>query len=168
MTSRKQRLKSYFSRGTPLQFSPRPITTLIGREDARKSGRCITRFAVGKLKMRVMPVTIRTRAGAGLNCNDESIGVRMEARLLHTGTTRIAETQNAWQFMGIIGPKHVSWGLRLPDDHVAFLRILRLPDGRVAFLRILRLPDGRLAFLQPLVLLPQALRLLPELLCLLL
>ena len=63
------RLKSYFSRGTPLQFSPRPITTLIGREDARKSGRCITRFAVGKLKMRVMPVTIRTRAGAGLNCN---------------------------------------------------------------------------------------------------
>ena len=53
----------------PLQFSPRPITTLIGREDARKSGRCITRFAVGKLKMRVMPVTIRTRAGAGLNCN---------------------------------------------------------------------------------------------------
>ena len=52
-----------------LQFSPRPITTLIGREDARKSGRCITRFAVGKLKMRVMPVTIRTRAGAGLNCN---------------------------------------------------------------------------------------------------
>ena len=53
----------------PLQFSPRPITTLIGREDACKSGRCITRFAVGKLKMRVMPVTIRTRAGAGLNCN---------------------------------------------------------------------------------------------------
>ena len=52
-----------------LQFSPRPLTTLIGREDARKSGRCITRFAVGKLKMRVMPVTIRTRAGAGLNCN---------------------------------------------------------------------------------------------------
>ena len=42
---------------------------LIGTEDACKSSRCITRFAVGKLKMRVMPVTIRLRAGAGLNCN---------------------------------------------------------------------------------------------------
>lgn len=40
-----------------LQFSPVPITTLIGTEDVRKSGRCITRFVVGKLKMRVMPVT---------------------------------------------------------------------------------------------------------------
>jgi hypothetical protein len=46
-----------------------PITTLIGTEDVRKSGRCITRFAVGKLKMRVMPVTIRPCADAGLNCN---------------------------------------------------------------------------------------------------
>jgi hypothetical protein len=38
---------------------------LIGLEDARKSGRCITCFAVGKLKMRVMPVTIQPALARG-------------------------------------------------------------------------------------------------------
>ncbi len=41
-------------------------TKLIGREDARKSGRCITRFAVGNFKW-LDAVTIT--AGQAVNCN---------------------------------------------------------------------------------------------------